>query len=183
MKAPLLFAIFAGLILFIGSNQIAYGHILVQSDSRDSSMIVHVIPDDDPIAGEKSSIFFDIKSNKISNSISDYSLTISSDRMEPQLVEVQEVGDYGVKVDYTFPYQGVYQIELLSVSSPEERFIFSQRVSRGVTDTNSIESINNEWAEAGLIVGISMIVVILILIINRRREILNFSSAKNGGKK
>lgn len=155
----------------------ASAHVLITSDAGDSSMLVHINPDDDPIAGQSTEMFFDIRSNRINKDDYNFYLIISSDRYAPATINLEEVGKSYLRAEMSFPTQGVYKLELVArpTAGFEERFEFNQRVSRGVTLGTDVENEAYEWAEAGLIVSFCLSFVILILIINRRKQILEFT--------
>ena len=173
MKRNLGFVIIVAITLLTTPllNSSVSAHILVKSDTSPSNAIVHIVPDDDPIAGEPSDIFFDINS-KDNDDIQEYSLVIRSEEGTEESVDLVKYEDSNYRSNYIFNSQGLYR---LTLNVGNDRFTFSQRVSRGAFKTHSTEKLNNSWAEAGLIGSSCLILVILILITNRRGQILAFT--------
>ena len=177
MKSPSYIAVLLSLILIIitMSPMTASAHVVINSNSDKSHAIVHVSPDDDPIAGSEAVLFFDIKSELTSNSTHDFDLAISS-KYGTQSVLVEEVGARGVRSRYIFPDQGEYLIRLTAKDgSNDEIFEFSQQVSRGVSRSHSTKRLNDFWTELTMVVSLVSLAAIMVIVINRRQQILAYT--------
>lgn len=149
-------------VIFCAVTPVASAHVLITDESGKTGAILHINPDDDPVAGEQSNLFFDIQSR---NSLEGATLTI-------QQVEVPIIIDANtVRATYVFPSQGAYVITLKTQS---ETFVQNQRVSRGISNTN-LGKPRYVWAEIALIVCSVGLISMLIVIFNRRREIASRS--------
>jgi hypothetical protein len=167
MKYLLLLAvcIFAGSIAVSHSAQ---AHVLVTDETGSIGAIVHIIPDDDPIAGQSSELFFDIQQLKISSENS--TLTIQDKDGQSTTVPLS-TQDHSIYASHTFPIQGVYTLQLrVETSKTTHIFTYSQRVSRGTEISQSVAP-NYVWAETLRIVSACGLIVAAILAFNRRREI------------
>lgn len=50
-----------GVLTIMSFSQKAYAHVLVSDESNTVGAVLHITPDDDPIAGESAHIFFDVQ--------------------------------------------------------------------------------------------------------------------------
>lgn len=159
----------AALLLFSLQTNSVNAHVLVTDETKQRGAILHIIPDDDPIAGQLSTIYFDIQTTQ--QAISDASVTIRSQKGQAETVNVEIDGSL-VIAEYTFPYQGLYSLEFMINSGDDisYTFTYSQRVSRGVSES-ALDRPTHAWAEALFIASSALFVFLVILAINRRRTI------------
>ncbi len=160
-----------GIVLFcivILPGSTVGAHVLVTDEEKSTGAILHVIPDDDPIAGKKSTLFFDIQ-DKIVESDSTVILTITPQRGgESEFVKTAIDGSL-VTAEYVFPNQGAYEIRY-TVQTDDRDYVFvnSMRVSRGVT-LDEIDTSRYVWAE-GIVFACGAITALCIIIAWNRRS-------------
>lgn len=149
-------------------------HVLVTDQTNSQGAILHIIPDDDPIAGEKADLYFDMQDDLAAKATA-ISLTISNDQKNETLVKVRREGSL-VTAAYTFPAQGVYTIRFV-VTSNGQNYSFSQaqRVTRGVS-LSSLEKPSYAWAQVLFIGSMVGFAVLAIIIFNRRVAIAKQST-------
>lgn len=162
-----------GLIILVANVQSASAHVLITDESKEVGAVLHIMPDDDPVAGEVSSLYLDIQSGVAVGSQSDAELYISSQESVAR-VDTEVYGSQ-ITAKYVFPKQGVYEVKYIVKSSGRQyEFIHSQRVGRGLSGS-SADKASPEWARAGLVFGLVGLVVLVIVAVSRRREILGYS--------
>lgn len=163
----LLFFCTVMLSCYVGS-QTASAHVLITDETKQAGAILHVIPDDDPIAGQESSLFFDIQGQSLESAV----LTVKGTQIEIPVT----VDKNTVSANYVFPTQGVYNLVLTAQSSDGQNhtFNYSQRVSRGVVGS-ALDRPSYSWAEAVIVAVVCSFLVSLILIASRWRNILAHS--------
>lgn len=144
------------------SSQPAHAHTLIADDSKTKGAILHLTPDDDPIAGQPSTLFFDVQ-NTATDTDAVVTLTVKKDGEQ---AEVQAKLDGSLATfDYTFPSQGVYSL-VFSVPSSDRTYTFTVdwRVSRGVV-ASALDTPRHTWAEMALLasgVGLALLVVTML---------------------
>ena len=89
----------------------ASAHVLISDTSRHVGAVLHITPDDDPVAGEPSGLFFDIQNTDVSHDNYSFSLTITNTEGEQALVPIIVSGTT-VSASYVFPSQAAYTILL-----------------------------------------------------------------------
>ena len=154
------------------SSQVS-AHVLVADESSSIGAVLHVMPDDDPIAGQPSDLYFDVQATNLKND----SVTMSvrdTQTGERQSVETKLEKNL-VTATYEFPAQGVYELEFTVVTDKTYIFSYAQRVSRGVEGVQ-IDNESYFIADAALIASGVGFLVILVLFINNRREIKKHST-------
>lgn len=157
-----------------GISQNASAHVVVNSIDSDSSAILHIIPDDDPIAGEVANLMFDTQDGFLKES-SEISLVIKDVSKQSEVTVPTRRDGSLVSADYTFPTQGAYIIKY-TVATKGKTQVFEQdmRVSRGTQGSNQIAQ-KYAWAE-GLLFAVAVLFLVLIVIgWNKRHEIFAFS--------
>ncbi len=144
------------------SSQPVNAHILITDDSRTKGAVLHISPDDDPIAGQPSTIFFDIQNTALSENATT-TLTISKDG-EQNEVTAKLDGSLAT-FEYTFSAQGMYKLSF-QVTSGEQAYTFTQpwRISRGHT-TSALDTPRHIWAEIALLAsGISFALLVIVML-------------------
>lgn len=150
------------IMIVVLTPAVGFAHVLVTNASGSTGAIIHIVPDDDPVAGEQSNIFIDVQSNQpLGNPV----LTISRAGVQSE-VKLLQSGNM-LQADYIFPVQGVYQ---LTITSQAGTFSYAQHVSRGIDSGNSRSRF--VWAEISLVVSIVGLAVVALVAFNRRKEIL-----------
>ncbi len=150
-------------------------HVLITDETQTKGAILHIIPDDNPIAGKPATLFFDTQGG-ILNDTSEVVLTIMrKDTSESSTVETKRDGSL-VTADYAFPAQGIYKLRYDIVSDATQySFVQTTRISRGIIAEPVLAS-RYIWAEALLIACGVGTMLIAILVFNRRRLIMDQSS-------
>ncbi len=112
-------------------------HVLLRDARADIGAVLHINPDDDPIAGQTSQLYFDLqdKNSQVRIAYSGYELIIADERNGAVTVPLTVSGST-LQVEYTFPSQGLYRLTLRSKASYDQfqkvAMRDSLRVSRGV---------------------------------------------------
>lgn len=146
----------------------ASAHVLITEPGTSVGAILHIQPDDDPVAGEPSSLFFDVQGTLVQGQKNKVTITDEAGSIvEPPITTQQN----SITTEHTFPSQGVYIIQL---TIGEHTLTQSQRVSRGAI-VNTIDTDRHQIAEIGLLVSATAVIVLGIVAINRRNTILENS--------
>lgn len=151
----------------------AFAHVLISDNTKTVGAVLHVVPDDDPIAGQQSNLYFDIQSQKINEKNTKLTITnLTTDDVADVPVKVE---GSSVNADYIFPSQGVYQLVLTASSDKAYTFNYSQRVSRGVTGS-ALDKPTYPLATMSLIFAGTLFLFMLIIMFNHRKEIKEHGS-------
>lgn len=161
------------LALALTARDAVSAHVLIVDQRTKVAAVFHTNPDDDPIAGETSELYFDIqdKTSDVRIPYSGYELVVRDEAGNQSQVPVRAAGST-VIAEYVFPAQGLYELTLRS--QPQYRAFqevalqASLRVSRsaGVAP----QTPNHAWASAGLAGGLLATAMLAILFLNNRRE-------------
>lgn len=150
----------------------AQAHVLIKSDDASASAILHVSPDDDPIAGKTATLFFDIQGVSALKNSYDVQLS-ATDETYTNIVSRTTMRDGGVLATLTFPAQGLYrlQLELRQKESPfaTTTFTHSQRVARGAGATPPVQ---HAWADSLRLLSVILLISLGIAAFNNRENIL-----------
>ncbi len=160
----------------------ASAHILVVDRSTRIAAVFHTNPDDDPVAGEGSTLYFDIqdKNSQVRIPYNGYDLFVTDERGQQTKVAVQSAGSTAI-ADYTFPAQGLYQLSLKSQpqydSFQKVSLDTSLRISRGIAapiagNAAAASTDKNSWAIFGLTGGLIVWAMLGIIFVNNRRDVL-----------
>ncbi len=179
MKKILFFVL---LTLAVVSPQTVSAHVLIRDKEANVGAIFHLTPDDDPIAGEDSILYFDIQdqASLVRIPYDGYDLFITNDQDTTTQVETATLGS-SVSAQYLFPGQGVYKLELRSQPKydvfQKVSLTHTLRVDRGIIiDGRVPPTSRHAWAEILLILSISSLILIAIYIYNNRHNIVRQSS-------
>lgn len=169
----LIFAVFLFLCVIVPKS-LASAHVLITDETNTKGAILHIIPDDDPVAGEQATLYFDMQ-NQLSGEDS-VMLTIYNSASEKAEIETKTDGSL-VTANFTFPSQGVYEIEYV-VSTSRETYIFkqTQRVSRGISGATAGKQ-TYAWAEMLLVASVISFAFLMIVAFNRRKDITRQSKS------
>jgi len=169
-----LLAIVVALVVTILLAPTAKGHVLLTDETKTKGAILHIVPDDDPIAGKKATLFFDTQQNLLDDA-REVTLSVAREGdVQPEVVKTKIDGAL-VMAEYVFPTQGVYVLRYEIVSSAKT-YVFEQatRISRGIAG-EGVSATHYSWAE-GLLIGSAVFVVALgIVAWNRRKGIAKHS--------
>ncbi len=157
----------------LASSQVS-AHVLLQDDTGTLGAILHVNPDDDPIAGEESTMFFDVHDEQfvVRSYIMYVFVTLPSGAIEQ--IPASTAGTT-VSLAYTFPERGVYNLAFHAVSPSDTRiFTHSIRVSRGVSGS-VLGQPQYEWAEALVVFSVAACMGASAFAYNRRKDIARYS--------
>jgi hypothetical protein len=168
---------FVGIILaaclFICSQPVS-AHVLVTDDTKTKGAILHIIPDDDPAAGEEATFYFDTQDNLL-DANSSVKLTVKNTTGTIQAVDTKIDGSL-VTAQYIFPTQGVYELTFIATSNDKKyTFTQSQRVSRGVS-VGALNQPTHTWAEVMLLTSGIGFMLLLIFAFNKRKDIAKRST-------
>lgn len=148
----------------------SFAHVLVPDSSGKTGAVLHTISDDDPIAGEISSLYFDMQDTIVSEKVKSVNVAINSDKNEGDSLDMKIDGSLAT-AKYMFPLQGRYDMTF-TVTTQSQQYVYRQvqRVSRGETD-GVLKQVTHPWAEAVLIGCGAVFMIGCILLWNHRREL------------
>jgi hypothetical protein len=149
----------------------ASAHVVIFDTKGKTATVLHLNPDDDPIAGQESNLLFDVQGAALQSAM----LTIINDQGERARPPV-DLNDTMVGADYTFPKQGVYELRLKTVSQQGiKTFVYDQRVSRGIAGS-PLDSRPSVWAQLLRVMCPIALLLLLIVAFNRRKDIAAYST-------
>ena len=165
----LLLVIFSVLLLSNAFLQPVSAHVLITDQTTTKGAILHVMPDDDPIAGQDTVFYFDTQ-NQLAAQGSNVKLDILDENGSSKEVEAKVDGSLATAT-YIFPTQGIYKLTF-TVNSNGQTYIFeqSQRVSRGVS-ASALSKPTYAWAEMLLVTCFVLFALLVVMFINRRKDI------------
>lgn len=166
MKKLLLFTLLSLCLALI--PRVTYAHVLVTDTTKTRGIIVHVNPNDDPIAGQPSQLFFDIQDPALLGDTA-ARLSVASDDVTETIHLI--TGRSSLSATYTFPAQGTYDFTLTLTSHDKPYvFHFSQPVTHG-TLAAAPQRRSHSFAKATLAISTGLLAITLIVAFNRRRGI------------
>lgn len=147
----------------------AYAHVLIPDETNTSGAIVHIMPDDDPIAGQPATLFFDMQDQQDDES-TQVNLVIRDANGKDTKVDIRTDGS-SATARHTFPSRGTYEL-IFTVKTDAKTYTFkqSQRVTRGEA-ASALDQPTYAWAEMLLLAGCLGFLVVGIVAFNRRNEI------------
>lgn len=148
----------------------AYAHVLISDEQNSVGAVLHITPDDDPVAGEKAQLFLNTQDLGI-RSGAGVSLTVTDASDNDTIINTIATRTYA-GFTYTFPRTGLYRLSFDAVEDSKGRkysFKYDLRVSRGNGASTSTQKYG--WAEPLTAFSISGIIVMLIVAFNRRHDI------------
>jgi hypothetical protein len=153
-------SIIVGVILLTPKT---YAHILATDGSIGA--VVHIEPDDDPIAGELSTFYFDIKdkNGRFDSRFCNCWGIITQDNKELYKQELfHDAQGTKASFTYTFPQRGIYTVKVIGQSSKQnsfEKFTLSYtiRVERITKKTDEQSSQASDRLPT--IIGLSMVII------------------------
>lgn len=163
-----------GLIVSFAMVSTTSAHVLITDETHTRGAILHIIPDDDPIAGQQATLYFDMQ-NQASTADGSVSLTIRGANGQIANVKTQTNGTLATAT-YTFPAQGAYELTF-TVKPDGKTYTFkqSQRVSRGVA-ASALDKPTYVWAEILLLASVIGLVLLGITAFNHRKDIAKQST-------
>ena len=172
MKKLILFSVLV-LVSVWASIESVSAHVFVPDETKARGAIVHTTPDDDPIAGQAATIYFDVQDSLL-KSDSAVALAIQGEDSREELTA--KFDDSLATFTYAFPSQGVYELTF-NVNTDGKVYTFKQshRVARGVA-ASALDQRSYEWAKITLLASGVGFALLLITLINRRREIAKQST-------
>jgi hypothetical protein len=172
-RLRLLAALLLVAILLLPAQALA--HVAIKDRASGTGAILHLNPDDDPIAGEQATLFFDIRDDSITPESSRATLTITNEQRIATPVPVTMRGS-SVAARHIFPRQGIYHIRLhiTQENRSKHTFLYSQRVGRGISG-GAVPQGPPAWAEIGGILTLVTVALTAIIAYNRRKAIQQYS--------
>lgn len=171
----LVFLITSSFALAFAVNATAYAHVLINDTTDKKAAILHINPDDDPIAGQSSTIYFDIQDTLRQQLVSAHLTVTNNNDNASKVIQTTTNGSL-TTANYTFPVQGIYTLNFL-VQTKNQRYTFQQTqlVSRGVSAA-TVKKAHHQWAESLLFASALSFVILAIIAFNRRKSILGQST-------
>lgn len=169
--------LFSSILIAIGCvilmPHVASAHVLIEDDSKHIGAVLHVVPDDDPIAGKPSGIFFELQGNDSKNRSAHLEITDDTKNTSTEIAVTLDANS--INATYTFPTQGVYELKLVVVSEKTYTFHYAQRVSRGVLGDESNRR-SFPLANAALISATISLCFLTVVLIDNRDSIKKHST-------
>jgi len=159
------------LLVALCASRTASAHVLVQDDTHRVGAVLHITPDDDPVAGQPAQLFYDVKDKLFLDNVFLPVLRIADvNGNKTEEVRVTHSGTT-ISATYTFPVQGVYDLTL-TLSSPDKTYTFTytQRVGRG-TQAIATAHPDHAWADTAFIASICGGIALLVIGFNHRKHI------------
>lgn len=158
------------MMMFIWRLPIVQAHILKTDGSIGA--VLHIDPEDDPIAKEPGYFFFEFKDkeNKFQPSVCDCKITIFEDGKEiynqPHFENNASSGANNLSFTYIFPEKNIYTIEILGKPYPDGNFQpfklkYLVRVANESPITNQNIPTEKSWISTHLIILISGGIILL----------------------
>lgn len=149
--------------------QVAQAHVLIRDEAKLIGAVLHITPDDDPVAGQPANLFFDLQ--KVTGGqayAAKLQIRDSAGRQDEVPVSINK-GSASAR--YIFPVQDTYSLKLtITAKGRPYVFEYTQRVSRG-TVGSALDRPTYLWAEAALIASICTFALLMIVAFNRRKTI------------
>ncbi len=158
----------------------AQAHVLLADTKANIGAVLHINPDDDPVAGQTNQLYFDLqdKNSQVRIAYSGYELLVM-DEQGKGAKPVLEIADSTLIASYNFPRQGLYKLTLRSKSSYEQfqkvSMTYSLRVSRGTANPAETKEEYPLATVTAMGAGIAL-TVLTILAYNNRRLIARHST-------
>ncbi len=153
-------------------------HVLITEPVYGAGAVVHINPNDDPVAGDTAVLYYELGGGQLNAGEYDFLLIVHREGRLVAEAPAQVLGSSSVRVEYVFPAQGLYQLELRAVSrfgKEPTAFTQSLQVTRGVGGGAGAAHPSHARAEIGVVMTPVALIAILIYIVNHRHEIAQFS--------
>ncbi len=148
----------------------AYAHVFISDTTNTQGAIIHINPDDDPVAGQPSTLYFDTQTPQTAAE-----LTVENTDGLHEKIKGTTDGSLAVYT-CTFPAQGVYNLTFTTTANNKTlTFRYDQRVSRGTIASATYQP-TYPWAEALFIASCIGLALIVIVAFNRRKAIAKHST-------
>ncbi len=156
----------------------ALAHVLIQDSTVNVGAVLHINPDDDPVAGQSSELYFDIQdaNSRVRIPYEGYQLLVTDETGQTKQI-VTSFHDTNVIATYVFPTQGLYRLELKSAPKYDQfqkvSLRYSLRVGRGI---GHVTSRSYDWTSPLIIGSLGGVVLLAVLVINNRKQIARQST-------
>lgn len=170
-KLIIIFAL-VGLSVSLLTSDNAAAHVIIRDDANTTGAVLHVTPDDNPIAGEHSDLFFSLEGESLTGS--QVSIVITNTSTQESAEPATSLTASGIVAQYTFPSRGTYDISLSISGKADYTFSHVQRVSRGIGTDTSIDS-SYPLARAGIILSVAATMLLIAIAYARRKLIFKQS--------
>ncbi|MES2876662.1 MAG: hypothetical protein V4678_04295 [Patescibacteria group bacterium] len=160
-------------LLVATTAQPVSAHVLIRDVNDSVGAVLHITPDDDPVAGSSADLNFSLQNESLAGSTVQIQIT---DQASGRTATIKPVSGAGaVSARYVFPSKGVYDITLNISGRANYTFKHVQRVSRGV-GTSSLATPDYPVARATLFVGVIALVGLGVFAVDRRKKIITQST-------
>jgi hypothetical protein len=155
--------------------QRAEAHVLIADTTNKIGAIVHFSPDDEPVAGGISGIYFDVPSN-IDIALSNPELEIDSSNGSIRELVPVTINGQTISAAFEFPLRDLYNIDL-SFSPPGRtplQFHYSVRITSSLYGANPSPHVA-AWVKVGLLLSVWSLLALIVVAIKQRKEIAKAS--------
>ena len=167
---------------FLPGTPKASAHIVLRDKKANIGALIHVNPDDDPIAGRPAQMNFSIDDSSAAYRAPYKAYTLSVTGADGKSAQAaMSVTDTTVIGTYVFPSQGIYTLNLTAEAEGGKIIAFRDvlRVSRGIVRAE-VKEPEYPWATIVLWnAGIVLLALLAVFMINRR-EIIRKSTPWDG---
>ena len=153
-------------VCLLSNYQPASAHGLVQDSTGKVDAILHVVPDDNPVAGELTVLHYEVEPS-VSMIGSTATLTITNSEGLQDEINVT-TGNRAAVISYTFPAAGSYGLKLLVMTSGSKTLNFSSQVE--VNSAKAAEPTTSTAAIIWLSTSTAVLVTLLIAYFLRRKN-------------
>jgi len=156
----------ASTFLFLHFTQTTFAHVLKTDNTIGA--ILHIDPEDEPIAGEPSNLFFVLKDKKNHFATKNCECTITIKQNETiikrQTITADPKNQTTIIFTYTFPKKDIYQV--IMSGTPKQRNTFQRfsltydiRVAREKKEKNNTQTTPLLMIIIGSIIGCALLII------------------------
>jgi hypothetical protein len=146
-------------------------HELVKDQVGDAGALMYISPEDDPVAGEQATLFFEISHAPVT--VESSTLTITNDHGNSATLPTT-VADSTLSASYTFPKAGAYQIKLTLKEGGKIAHTFSESVRVSGGEDQAAPGAPT-WAVVAITLSGLALAVVTFLVFRRRKAINRYS--------
>lgn len=163
------------LLISLSITHKTQAHTLIPSENGANSVMIHVTPEDDPIAGEPSTFLLTL-TDPLDASYETATVKVSSLETKYEKLLTAKIDGRLVSAEYVFPTQGLYRVELNIPSrnlSSSLVFVYTVQVERGVKANANEKRVMPKYIKGILIIGNALLFVVVLAAFGRKNQETN----------